>query len=109
MNPLDVPDDATLGGTLHVGSPSVKGEGLKIKYWTGSMPGKKGQRCAMDFFLLYATQLNKCVFELMVSYFSDSYSMATTMNCLPISTIYYSDSSSLMFRLVDLLKVVCIL
>lgn len=42
MNPLDVPDDANLGGTFNVGSASVKGEGLKVKYWSGSMPGKKG-------------------------------------------------------------------
>lgn len=51
MNPLDVPDDATLGGTMHIGSASVKGEGLKVKYWTGSMSGKKGRGCAMAFSL----------------------------------------------------------
>lgn len=72
MNPLDVPDDATLGGTMHIGSASVKGEGLKVKYWTGSMSGKK-----------------------------DSYFMSTTMGCLPVSTVYYSDSSSLIFSAME--------
>lgn len=60
MNPLDVPDDANLGGTFHVGSASVKGEGLKVKYWTGSMPGKKGRGCAVAAVL--AIQLEKILF-----------------------------------------------
>lgn len=60
MNPLDVPDDATLGGSFHLGSASVKGEGLKIKYWIGSMPGKKGRGCAMA--LAFPTQLVKSAF-----------------------------------------------
>lgn len=67
MNPLDVPDDATLGGTLHIGNPTVKGEGLKVKYWTGSMPGKKGRGCSMAIFGHSVEK--ECVFELMVSHF----------------------------------------
>lgn len=72
LSPFDVPDDATLSATTHIGSASVKGEGLKVKYWTGSIPGEK-----------------------------DSYTMTTTMNCLPITTLYYSESACLMFSVID--------
>ncbi|XP_056253347.1 ependymin [Seriola aureovittata] len=73
MHPLDVPDDATFVSTLNSGSSSIEGEGLKINVWSGSMPDSKGY-----------------------------YSMSVTMGCLPVSTLYFSESTPFLFSNTDI-------
>ncbi|XP_070838964.1 ependymin [Chaetodon trifascialis] len=73
LHPLDIPDDANFYSTVTTGSPSIEGEGLKVNLWTGSMPGSKGH-----------------------------YSMSVTMGCLPISTFYFTESTSLLFSQLDI-------
>ncbi|XP_070773871.1 ependymin [Enoplosus armatus] len=68
QHPLDIPDDATFAATVNSGSPSIEGEGLKGNVWTGSMPDTKGR-----------------------------YSMFVTMGCLPITTLYFSESTTVLF------------
>ncbi|XP_071316370.1 ependymin [Trachinotus anak] len=68
MHPLDIPDDATFLTALHSGSASIEGEGLKVNVWTGPMSEAKGH-----------------------------YSMSVTMGCLPVSTFYFTESTSFLF------------
>lgn len=72
LEPLDIPDDATFLSTLHSGSPSIEGEGLKVNVWTGPIPELKGY-----------------------------YSMSVTMGCLPVSTLYFTDSTSFLISNTD--------
>ncbi|XP_026228145.1 ependymin [Anabas testudineus] len=72
MHPLDIPDDAKFASTINSGSPSIEGEGLKLNVWKGSMPDMKGH-----------------------------YSMSVTMGCLPVSTFYFSESTSFYFSNTD--------
>ncbi|XP_047463977.1 ependymin [Mugil cephalus] len=72
MHPLDIPDDATFLSTLHSGSSSIEGEGLKVSVWTGSLPDKKGH-----------------------------YSMSVTMRCLPVAALYFTESASLIISNID--------
>ncbi|XP_041808618.1 ependymin [Chelmon rostratus] len=73
LHPLDIPDDAKFYVTITSGSPSIEGEGLKVNLWTGSMPGQKGH-----------------------------YSMSVTMGCLPISTFYFTESTTFLFSTMDI-------
>ncbi|KAM7397803.1 hypothetical protein PAMA_005908 [Pampus argenteus] len=72
LEPLDIPDDATFLFSVHTGTPSIEGEGLKVKVWTGSMPDMKGH-----------------------------YSIAVTTGCLPVSTFYFTESTSFLFSTYD--------
>nr|XP_046267612.1 ependymin [Scatophagus argus] len=72
MHPLDIPDDAKLTSTVNTGSPSIEGEGLKVNVWTGSMPGQKVK-----------------------------YSISVTMGCLPVSTLYFCESTSFLFSMME--------
>ncbi|XP_026184284.1 ependymin [Mastacembelus armatus] len=72
MHPLDIPDDAKFSSTLHTGSPSIEGEGLKVNVWAGPMPDMKGH-----------------------------YSMSVTMGCLPVNTFYFTESASFLFSNTD--------
>lgn len=73
QHPLDIPDDAVLHSTVTTGNPSIEGEGLKVNVWTGSMTDKKG-----------------------------TYSMSVTMGCLPISTLYFTGSTSFLISNMDI-------
>ncbi|GAA6235968.1 ependymin-1-like [Lates japonicus] len=73
MHPLDIPDDAKFYSTITSGNPSIEGEGLKVNIWTGSMPDSKGH-----------------------------YSMSVTMGCLPVSTFYFTESTSFLFSNMDI-------
>ncbi|XP_076606333.1 ependymin [Chaetodon auriga] len=73
LHPLDIPDDANFHSTITSGSPSIEGEGLKVNVWTGPMPGSKGH-----------------------------YSMSVTMGCLPVSTFYFTESTSFLFSQMDI-------
>lgn len=72
LEPLDIPDDAKFLASMHAGSSSIEGEGLKVNIWTGSMAGMKGH-----------------------------YSMSVTMGCVPVSTFYFTESTSLLFSNMD--------
>uniref|UniRef100_A0A1A8LW03 Ependymin n=1 Tax=Nothobranchius pienaari TaxID=704102 RepID=A0A1A8LW03_9TELE len=72
LHPLDIPDDATFSCTLTSGSLSIEGEGLKVNIWTGSLTNMKG-----------------------------SYSMSVTMGCLPVSTFYFTETTSFYFSNTD--------
>ncbi|KAM7374164.1 hypothetical protein PAMP_006838 [Pampus punctatissimus] len=72
LEPLDIPDDATFLSSVHTGNPSIEGEGLKVNVWTGSIPDMKGH-----------------------------YSIAVTMGCLPVSTFYFTESTTLLFSNFD--------
>ncbi|CAK6953642.1 ependymin [Scomber scombrus] len=72
LEPLDIPDDAKFLASIHAGSSSIEGEGLKVNVWTGSMADMKGH-----------------------------YSMSVTMGCLPVSTFYFTESTSLLFSNTD--------
>uniref|UniRef100_A0A672JKH9 Ependymin-like 1 n=1 Tax=Salarias fasciatus TaxID=181472 RepID=A0A672JKH9_SALFA len=65
MHPMDIPDDAKFYGALNVGNPSIEGEGLKVSVWIGGLLGKTG-----------------------------SYSTSVTVGCVPLSTMYFIDSST---------------
>uniref|UniRef100_UPI0037E7BBD7 ependymin n=1 Tax=Semicossyphus pulcher TaxID=241346 RepID=UPI0037E7BBD7 len=65
LHPLDVPDDAKFYSTVHSGSPSIEGEGLKLNVWTGPFSDLKAY-----------------------------YSISVTMGCLPISMFYFSETTS---------------
>ncbi|KAM9383712.1 ependymin [Pholidichthys leucotaenia] len=67
MHPLDIPDDAHFFTTMHSGSRSVQGEGVKLNIWSGSLVNPKG-----------------------------SYFMSATMGCLPFSTFYITETASLL-------------
>ncbi|XP_018547629.1 ependymin [Lates calcarifer] len=73
MHPLDIPDDAKFYSTITSGNPSIEGEGLKVNVWTGSMPDSKGH-----------------------------YTMSVTMGCLPVSTFYFTESTSFLFSNMDI-------
>ncbi|XP_040907808.1 ependymin [Toxotes jaculatrix] len=73
MHPLDIPDDATFLSVVNSGNPSIEGEGLKVNVWTGSMADTKGH-----------------------------YSMSVTMGCLPVSTFYFTESTSFLFSNMDI-------
>ncbi|KAM6983658.1 ependymin [Tautogolabrus adspersus] len=64
LHPLDIPDDAKLHSTKHIGSSSIEGEGLKLNMWTGAFTDSKGY-----------------------------YSMSVTMGCLPVSSFYFSETT----------------
>lgn len=49
LEPLDIPDDAKFLASMHAGSSSIEGEGLKVNIWTGSMAGMKGGRDAFEW------------------------------------------------------------
>ncbi|KAM3601014.1 uncharacterized protein V6R79_006124 [Siganus canaliculatus] len=68
LHPLDIPDDAKFHWTATTGSASIEGEGLKINIWSGPLSGSKGY-----------------------------YSMSVTMGCIPINSIYFFGSTTLMF------------
>ncbi|XP_041863899.1 ependymin [Melanotaenia boesemani] len=68
LHPLDIPDDSRFYTTMTAGSASIEGEGLKINIWTGSIPHMKGH-----------------------------YSMSVTMGCLPVSTFYFTETTTLLF------------
>ncbi|XP_061607728.1 ependymin isoform X1 [Phyllopteryx taeniolatus] len=67
-NPFALPSDATFMSTMTSGSVSIEGEGLKFQIWTTPTPGFKGQNI-----------------------------MCLTMGCLPLSTIYVTESSVFIF------------
>ncbi|XP_029956169.1 ependymin [Salarias fasciatus] len=73
MHPMDIPDDAKFYGALNVGNPSIEGEGLKVSVWIGGLLGKTG-----------------------------SYSTSVTVGCVPLSTMYFIDSSTLLFTALDI-------
>ncbi|CAN9501723.1 unnamed protein product [Ophioblennius macclurei] len=73
MNPIDAPDDAKFLATMNVGNPSIEGEGLKINVWTGGIPGTRGY-----------------------------YSTSVTMGCLPMSTFYFMEPTSLLFSALEI-------
>ncbi|KAM9728860.1 ependymin [Menidia menidia] len=68
LHPLDIPDDAKFHSTMTTGSASIEGEGLKVNCWTGPMPPVKGH-----------------------------YSMSVTMGCLPVTTFYFTETTTLLF------------
>ncbi|KAF0038222.1 hypothetical protein F2P81_008706 [Scophthalmus maximus] len=68
MHPLDIPDDGKFKGMVQTGNPSIEGEGIKLNVWTGPMPDTKGY-----------------------------YYMFSTMGCLPVTTMYFRDSTPLIF------------
>jgi len=72
LQPLDLPDDAAFHSTVVHGSPSIEGEGLKVSEWTGTIPDTKGR-----------------------------YSMSVTMGCLPVTTFYFTESTSFIINLLD--------
>ncbi|XP_051255754.1 ependymin [Dicentrarchus labrax] len=72
LHPLDIPDDATFNVMVNSGSPTIEGEGLKVNVWTGSMADSKGH-----------------------------YSMFVTMGCLPVTTVYFCESTSFIFSTMD--------
>ncbi|XP_051902977.1 ependymin-1-like [Hippocampus zosterae] len=67
-HPFALPSDATFMTTMTSGSAFIEGEGLKFQIWTTPTPGFKGQSI-----------------------------MCTTMGCLPLSTIFVTDSSMFFF------------
>ncbi|XP_061659567.1 ependymin [Syngnathoides biaculeatus] len=67
-NPFALPSDATYMTTMTSGSVSIEGEGLKFQVWTTPTADSKGQNI-----------------------------MCLTMGCLPLSTIYVSESSTSIF------------
>ncbi|XP_034034579.1 ependymin [Thalassophryne amazonica] len=73
LHPLEIPSDATFLAALNPGSATVEGEGIKVNVWRGYMPGTK-----------------------------DYYSMSVTMGCLPVSILYFSESSPLLFSNMDI-------
>ncbi|XP_041657746.1 ependymin isoform X2 [Cheilinus undulatus] len=72
MHPLDIPDDAKFYTTVHTGSPSIEGEGLKVSIWTGTFTDSKGH-----------------------------YSMSVTMGCLPISTFYFTETTTFLMSIME--------
>lgn len=72
LHPLDIPDDAKFYSTVNTGSSSIEGEGLKVQMWTGSLTDMKG-----------------------------SYSMSVTMGCLPVSTFYFTETTTFLFSNMD--------
>ncbi|XP_027888326.1 ependymin-2-like [Xiphophorus couchianus] len=72
LHPFDIPDDAKFHSTVTTGSSSIKGEGLKVNIWTGSLTNMKG-----------------------------SYSMSVTTGCLPVSTFYFTETTSFFFSNMD--------
>lgn len=106
LHPLDIPDDATFYSTLNTGSPSIEGEGLKLNIWTGSMPGLKGMRDAIKLHAFFCDTVVKLWWHSLwlecfpCHSFSGHYTMSVTMGCLPISTFYFFESTSFLFRLV---------
>ncbi|CAL1573693.1 unnamed protein product [Knipowitschia caucasica] len=71
-HPLDIPDDAKFCTSMTAGSASIEGEGLKVNMWTGSMHNIKG-----------------------------TFSMFVTMGCLPLTTLYSTDSASIFFSTIE--------
>ncbi|KAJ0004387.1 hypothetical protein NQD34_010601 [Periophthalmus magnuspinnatus] len=71
-HPLDIPDDAKFCTTVTTGSASIEGEGLKVNMWTGSMHNVKG-----------------------------TFNMFVTMGCLPVTTLYSTDSTSFLFSTME--------
>ncbi|XP_057676964.1 ependymin [Corythoichthys intestinalis] len=67
-HPFDLPADATYMSTMISGSVALEGEGMKFQIWSTPTPNLKGN--AM---------------------------MCLTMRCLPVSTIYVTESSMFMF------------
>ncbi|XP_076024977.1 ependymin [Genypterus blacodes] len=74
MQPLDVPSDAKFHSALNIGHHSIEGEGLKFNMWTGQMPAE------------------------MKGY----YVMSTSMGCLPLSAIYFSEPTGLIVSVMDI-------
>ncbi|MED6287342.1 hypothetical protein CHARACLAT_015415 [Characodon lateralis] len=72
LHPFDIPDDAKFDSTVTTGSSSIEGEGLKVNVWTGSLTHMEG-----------------------------FYSMSVTMGCLPVTTFYFTDTTSFLFRNMD--------
>lgn len=72
MHPLDIPDDAKFHSAANIGNPSIEGEGLKVNMWTGGVPGTKGY-----------------------------YFMSVTMGCLPLSTLYFLESTTFLFSAME--------
>ncbi|XP_012722508.1 ependymin [Fundulus heteroclitus] len=72
LHPFDIPDDAKLHSTVTTGSSSIEGEGMKVSIWTGPLTPMKG-----------------------------SYSMSVTMGCLPVTTFYFTDTTSFLFSNMD--------
>ncbi|CAM9127205.1 unnamed protein product [Lampetra planeri] len=72
LHPLDIPDDAKSHFPFNLGNPSIEGEGLKVSLWMGSVPEMKV-----------------------------SYSMCVTQGCLPFSTLYFSESDSLIVSIMN--------
>ncbi|XP_068600849.1 ependymin [Brachionichthys hirsutus] len=72
MHPLDIPNDAKSYGIINSGNPSIEGEGLKLNIWAGSMRGVKGH-----------------------------YVMSATMGCLPLSSLYFTESTSFIISNMD--------
>ncbi|XP_068187141.1 ependymin [Antennarius striatus] len=72
MHPLDIPNDAKFHGIINSGNPSIEGEGLKLNLWTGSMRGTKGH-----------------------------YIISVTMGCLPISSLYFTESTAFVVSNMD--------
>uniref|UniRef100_A0A3Q3X7M6 Ependymin n=1 Tax=Mola mola TaxID=94237 RepID=A0A3Q3X7M6_MOLML len=73
VHPLDIPDDAKFYRTINSGRASINGEGLKVNIWTGPMPGSKGY-----------------------------YSMSVTMGCLPITTFYFTETTTVLVSYVNI-------
>lgn len=49
LHPFDIPDDAKFHSTVTTGSSSIKGEGLKVNVWTGSLTNMKGGIVSMRY------------------------------------------------------------
>uniref|UniRef100_A0A3Q2G5J9 Ependymin-1-like n=2 Tax=Cyprinodon variegatus TaxID=28743 RepID=A0A3Q2G5J9_CYPVA len=72
-HPLDIPNDAKFYTAMTMGSSSVEDERLKINVWGGDLPNTKA-----------------------------SYWTSATMGCLPVSTFYFTDTTSFLFGLTDI-------
>ncbi|XP_017291345.1 ependymin [Kryptolebias marmoratus] len=72
LHPLDIPDDAKYSSTVTSGSSSIEGEGMKVNVWVGKLTSIKG-----------------------------SYSMSVTMGCLPVTTMYFTETTSFLFSNLD--------
>ncbi|XP_071391028.1 ependymin [Centroberyx affinis] len=67
-NPLEIPSDAKFLSTITIGSVSIEGEGLKVNVWMGTVPETKAH-----------------------------YSISSTMGCLPVSALFFLDSTTVLF------------